>query len=246
MSQTNHIIVKQSGSSSPFRIDVIGELNRRDLYDKEEKGFTFLDSSNKVYYYKKSSSNADWSEGIPFVGSLSNTFKEGIEIGDYKKKVSGAKIDKDGNGEFRNLFLDTLFIKNELTGTYETVDKVIERISIDTFLGDSNLRMEIYAPNFGIIIDDLKGSEIVLEANVFRYYKTINNKITKWEWTRDTHNADLDSEINDIRWNDLNKDRNNRKITIKSEDLAPSLTTFTCVAYSDDIELQGLTAQIQI
>lgn len=113
-------------------------------------------------------------------------------------------------------------------------------------LGDGNIRMEIYAPNFGIIIDDLNESEIILEANVFRYYKTINNKITKWEWSRDTHNINSDSNLNDIRWNDLHKDVNSRKITISGEDLAPSLTTFTCVAYSDDAELQGLVAQIQI
>lgn len=113
-------------------------------------------------------------------------------------------------------------------------------------LGDGNIRMEIYAPNFGIIIDDLNESEIILEANVFKYYKTINNKITKWEWSRDTHNINSDSNLNDIRWNDLHKDVNSRKITISGEDLAPSLTTFICVAYSDDAELQGLVSQIQV
>lgn len=230
MSQTNHIIVKQSGSSPPFRIDVIGELNRRYLYDKKEKGFTFLDSSNKVYYYKKSSSNADWSKGIPFVGSLSNTFKEGIEIGDYEKEVSGAKIDKDGNGEFRNLFLDTLFIKNELTGTYETVEEAIKRINRDTLLGDGNLRMEITSSEGNVFIGDDFTTE--LKAKVLVYWNDVTNNVEEWEWTRQSGYTYNDI-INDLHWN-TKEARDNKSLTITVDDIPTESVKFLCTAKIDN------------
>lgn len=49
-----------------FKINAVGSLLERDLFNKKRKGFIYLDEDNRQVFVKRSRKNADWSEGIPF------------------------------------------------------------------------------------------------------------------------------------------------------------------------------------
>lgn len=52
-----------------FKINAVGSLLERDLFNKKRKGFIYLDEDNDQVFVKRSRKNADWSEGIPFGSS---------------------------------------------------------------------------------------------------------------------------------------------------------------------------------
>lgn len=52
-----------------FKINAVGSLLERDLFNKKRKGFIFLDEDNDQVFVKRSKKNADWSDGVPFGSS---------------------------------------------------------------------------------------------------------------------------------------------------------------------------------
>lgn len=162
-------------------------------------------------------------------------FGEGITIGDYNQFISGATIDRDGKAEFRETFVDSLWIRNKDDSGYTSLEDIITkhtRAEIESVMGDGYLRMEIDASNFGVIIDDL--IDIELTATVLRFFNNISDDVKKWEWFRET--GDIG---NDIHWGALREaDRFKRTITITGSDLKEDSTVFICEATVETFKIR--------
>ena len=64
-----------------FTVNAIGTTAQKTLYDAQPLGFSFLDITTSLIYFKKSNTNADWSTGIPFgKGDTGNTGEQGVGI----------------------------------------------------------------------------------------------------------------------------------------------------------------------
>ena len=57
----------------------------------------------------------------------SGKFRDGIQTGEYVERTSGASIDKDGNGDFRTVSIDTLIIKDPITGEHIPLSAFIKK-----------------------------------------------------------------------------------------------------------------------
>lgn len=60
-------------NGSPFTPDAVGLLPDRDTYDSMAIGFSFLDSSTGLVYFRE---GEGWSEGIPLISGASTPSDE--------------------------------------------------------------------------------------------------------------------------------------------------------------------------
>ena len=89
-----------------FTVNTIGTTAQKTLYDAQPLGFSFLDITTSLIYFKKSNTNADWSIGVPFgKGDDGEPGEQGIGIANITflstTHASGLAGQSGGNDTYR-------------------------------------------------------------------------------------------------------------------------------------------------
>ena len=113
-----------------FQVNAIGTSGQRVNYDSQNEGFSFLDSTNSLIYFKLSSAVGDWSTGSPFgkgdKGDTGNAGTSITEISFTSTTAANGLANQNGATDTYTISLSdglthTFNVKNGLNGAVLTV-----------------------------------------------------------------------------------------------------------------------------